>query len=252
AGQSARGHAGVSGSPRSAQGNYVVNRCRRSGTGGAQGDCRRRQMMQSIPFDIRMEDIRANVVDVDDFNERVVGAYNSGLAERGLPADDQTARSVIPAGTGALRDFSYISPDIPEFIGANCVGCMDCVTQCPDTAILGKVAEPSTLEERLARLPVDDELRGTIASQWAITNKYHTLLEKKGVGGGKFGIFIDPTKCKGCAECVDACGDHDALRMLPKNDENLNWYRQSFGFYRSMPETPAKFINEKALADMML
>ena len=99
-------------------------------------------MMQSIPFDIRMEDIRANVVDVDDFNERVVGAYNSGLAERGLPADDQMARSVVPAATGALRDFSYIAPDIPEFIPDKCVGCMECVTQCPDTAILGKVAEP--------------------------------------------------------------------------------------------------------------
>src|SRR5213079_2504892 len=109
-------------------------------------------MIETIPYETRLEDIRANVVDIADFNERVVGAYNSGLAERGLPADDQTARSVIPAGTGALRDFSYISPDIPEFIGTNCVGCMDCVTQCPDTAILGKVAEPATLEARLAAI----------------------------------------------------------------------------------------------------
>jgi pyruvate ferredoxin oxidoreductase beta subunit len=208
-------------------------------------------MTQSIPFDIRMEDIRANVVDVDDFNERVVGAYNSGLAERGLPADDQMARSVVPAATGALRDFSYIAPDIPEFIPDKCVGCMECVTQCPDTAILGKVAEPAVLEERLAQ--IDDEgLRQTMAAQWAITNKYFTVLEKKGTGGGRFGIFIDPTKCKGCSECVDACGDHAALRMLPKNEENLKWYQQSFHFYRSMPETPAKFVNEKALADMML
>ena len=53
------------------------------------------------------------------------------------------ARSVVPAGTGALRDFSYIAPDIPEFLSNNCVGCMDCVTQCPDTAILGKVVEPA-------------------------------------------------------------------------------------------------------------
>src|SRR5205085_10718182 len=114
-------------------------------------------------YETRFEDIRANVVDVADFNERVVGAYNSGLAERGLPADDQTARSVIPAGTGALRDFSYISPDIPEFIGANCVGCMDCVTQCPDTAILGKVVEPSLLEERLAAIS-DETQRQAMAA----------------------------------------------------------------------------------------
>src|SRR5215510_11190261 len=107
-------------------------------------------MTSTIPLESRLEDIRVNVVDVSDFNERVVGAYNTDLADRGLPADDQTARSVVPAATGALRDFSYIAPDIPEFIGENCVGCMECVTQCPDTAILGKVAEPATLEQHLA------------------------------------------------------------------------------------------------------
>ena len=172
-------------------------------------------MTNPIPFETRFEDIRANVVDIADFNERVVGAYNSGLAEKGLPADDQMARSVIPAATGALRDFSYIAPDIPEFIAVNCVGCMECVTQCPDTAILGKVAEPKALEEHLSG--IGDEARRTeMAEQWVNTNKYFSVLEKKGVGGGKFGIFIDPTKCKGCAECVDACGDHDALKMVRK------------------------------------
>jgi pyruvate ferredoxin oxidoreductase beta subunit len=207
--------------------------------------------MATIPFEARLEDIRAHVVDIADFNERVVGAYNSGLAERGLPADDQSARSVVPAATGALRDFSYIAPDIPEFIGENCVGCMECVTQCPDTAILGKVADPATLDRRLAEF-TDDAVRENMSAQWSITNKYYNVLEKKGVGGGKFGIFVDPTKCKGCAECVDACGDHNALKMIRKNDENMKWYRMAFEMYKSMPETESKFINEKALADMML
>jgi ferredoxin len=79
-----------------------------------------------------------DILDVQDFNERIVGAYNDGSAEMGLPADESTARSLIPAGTGQLRDFSYIAPDIPEFNAKNCVACMECVTQCPDTAILGK------------------------------------------------------------------------------------------------------------------
>ena len=204
-----------------------------------------------IPLETRIEDINLNVVDIADFNERVVGAYNDGSAEKALVADDNVARSVIPAGTGALRDFSYIAPDIPEFITENCVGCMDCVTQCPDTAILGKVAEPSTLEERLSHIG-DEETRASVGAQWAITNKYYTVLEKKGTGGGRFGIFIDPTKCKGCAECVDACGDHDALKMIRKNDKNLAWYKTAWKFYKDMPETPSKFVNEKALSDMML
>src|ERR1051326_3378871 len=112
-------------------------------------------MLETVPLERRMEDIRLHLVDIADFNERVVGAYNSGLAERGLPADEMVARSIVPGGTGALRDFSYIAPDIPEFIPEKCVGCMECVTQCPDTAILGKVAEKDTLTQHLAG--IDDE-----------------------------------------------------------------------------------------------
>src|SRR5204863_7281976 len=108
--------------------------------------------MESLSLEARQEDIQLNVVDIADFNERVVGAYNDGTAEKGLEADDQMARSIIPAATGALRDFSYIAPDIPLFIAENCVGCMDCVTECPDTAILGKVIEPAALETKLGTI----------------------------------------------------------------------------------------------------
>ena len=205
----------------------------------------------TIPVEKLATDIRLNVVDIDDFNERVVGEYNQGTAEKSLVADDQVARSIIPAGTGALRDFCFIAPDIPEFIAENCVGCMDCVTECPDTAILGKVVEPATLEQALGRIG-DEAERKTMADQWATTTKYFTVLEKKGQGGGKFGIFIDPSKCKGCAECVDACGDHNALKMIAKDDKNMEWFKAAFSFYRNLPETPKKYINEKALADMML
>ena len=76
-----------------------------------------------VPVEELAEDIRLNVVNVEDFNERVVGAYEKGTAEKGLEADDALGRSIIPAGTGAFRDFSYIAPDIPLFITENCVGC---------------------------------------------------------------------------------------------------------------------------------
>jgi len=92
------------------------------------------------------------LLDIQDFNERIVGAYNDGTAEEGLPADESVARSLIPAGTGALRDFSYIAPDIPEFTAENCVACMECVTQCPDTAILGKAIPESKLSETIDKL----------------------------------------------------------------------------------------------------
>src|SRR5215207_11752532 len=97
--------------------------------------------------------ITDEVLNVQDFNERIVGAYNDGSAELELPADNSTLRSFIPAGTGLLRDFSYIAPEIPLLNSENCVGCMECVTECPDTAILGKIVPKAKLEAELARIP---------------------------------------------------------------------------------------------------
>src|SRR6202049_4342207 len=104
------------------------------------------------------------VLDVNDFNERIIRGYEEGWGERDLPADLTPARSLIPAGTATLRDFSNISPEIPEYITENCTGCMDCVTECPDTAILGKVIAEDDLEKKLAALPDAD--REMFMKQW--------------------------------------------------------------------------------------
>jgi pyruvate/2-oxoacid:ferredoxin oxidoreductase beta subunit/Pyruvate/2-oxoacid:ferredoxin oxidoreductase delta subunit len=192
-----------------------------------------------------------DILDVQDFNERIVGAYNNGTADEGLPADATTARSLIPVGTAALRDFSYIAPDIPEFTSANCVACMECVTQCPDTAILGKAIPESKLEKTLSKLE-SGELKGWISNQWADTNKFSKVPEKQGKEPAMFGIFVDPTKCKGCAECVDACGEHEALSMIVKKDDTIPTYQGAFDFFTSLGETPSDYINERVLADMML
>ena len=53
------------------------------------------------------------ILDVNDFNERIVRGYEEGYGEKELPADLAIARSLIPAGTATLRDFSYVSPEIP-------------------------------------------------------------------------------------------------------------------------------------------
>src|SRR5204863_5851265 len=79
------------------------------------------------------------VLDVVDFNERIIRGYEEGYGEKDLPADLTLARSLIPAGTATLRDFSNIAPEIPLYIPENCTGCTDSVTDCPDTPILGRV-----------------------------------------------------------------------------------------------------------------
>jgi len=190
---------------------------------------------------------------VDDFNRRVIGAYQEGKGSAVLPADLGVARSLIPAGTGALRDFSYIASEIPEFEFEKCVGCMSCVTQCPDTAILGKAIPASKVEASLDNIEDANE-RAWVRSHWARTRKYFDVPQKKGAEGALFGIFIDPTKCKGCAECVQVCDelDYHALEMVTKDENTLPRYRAAFNFFRKIGPTPEAYINERALADFML
>src|SRR5438309_9916289 len=95
------------------------------------------------------------VVDAKNFFSRVLPLYEQGVGDIELDADLDTARSAIPAASGGVRDFSFIAPEIPQFIGSNCVGCMDCVTECPDTAILGKVIPKAQMEAALAAMPAE-------------------------------------------------------------------------------------------------
>ena len=189
------------------------------------------------------------VVDVQDFKERVIDLYERGIGDIELEVNADSARAIIPAATGELRDFSFISPEIPEFIAENCVGCMDCVTECPDTAILAKAIPQDQLDAELSGQPNDE--REMLAADWVKTRKYWTSYEKRKKKPALFGIFIDPTKCKGCAECVDVCDD-DALRMIKKTDRNMPEFKRKWEHFNKVGPTSKEYINEKILADMML
>ena len=196
----------------------------------------------------------------------VVDAYGSG-AGSSQPADEFVACSIIPAGTGSYRDFSYIAPDLPELIAENCVACMECVQNCPDSAIWGKVVTPEDLESSLAKvLGGENRAEGEdseatevlLRSQLVQTTKFWKTYEKKRAadpglpGGGWFGIFVDPTKCKGCGECVTACGGHNALKMIKKTKDNLPDFFSIWDFYKQSPETPSVYVNPKLKVDIML
>ena len=158
--------------------------------------------------------------DANEFREKVIGAYRRGAGADDLPSDETAARSLIPPGTAALRDFSYIAPDFPALEREKCVGCMECVTKCHDTAILAKVIGKSDLAKELAQVG-DAAERERLEKRFAETTKYYSAIEKKGEEGGLFGLFVDPTKCKGCAECVEVCGIHEALSMVHKTPESV-------------------------------
>ena len=179
-----------------------------------------------------------------DFCENIIGGYARGR-EAALEADEFVGRSLIPASTGRERSFRTLAPDIPAFLASACVGCMECVNVCPDTAILGKVVEKARYDGGIANDSV-------LSKAFCQTSKYYEIPQRKGEEPGMFGIFVDPDKCKGCGECVTACGKHDALKMVSKAAISLAEYDATMELYRALPDTPKRYLNEKALGDMML
>jgi pyruvate/2-oxoacid:ferredoxin oxidoreductase beta subunit/Pyruvate/2-oxoacid:ferredoxin oxidoreductase delta subunit len=207
------------------------------------------------------ESLKDKDLSVDDWFDfkranEVLDAYNRG-AGSALAADPFVARSLIPAGTGRARDFSYIAPELPELNAEACVGCMDCVTNCPDTAILGKAVAPAALDDELRQL-TDADVREYSAELFTKTTKYFNAFEAKRAKdpslpeGALFGIFVDPSKCKGCGECVQACGDHAALKMVKKTPENLRRYLGSWELYNALPNTRPEHRIVKDKRDLML
>ncbi len=184
---------------------------------------------------------------LEDFSP-ILEAYALGRSED-LEADENLARSVIPAGTAAVRDFSYIAPEMPRFIASKCVACMECVNLCPDTAILAKVVPEDELERRLGGQ--DEPQRQTYSGHAVRHPKYYQAMKTKGRPGGVFNLYIDPTKCKGCAECVDVCGEKGALAMTDKGGGVVEEALDAFGFFKSLPDTPKDYLT-KAPADLML
>jgi pyruvate ferredoxin oxidoreductase beta subunit len=201
---------------------------------------------------------------IDDFNTTVIDAYRRGVADIELPADDNVARSLMGPATSRTRDFSTLSPLIPALAAEKCVGCMACVSACPDSAILATAQPKGSLAkaiETFAASQSNPELAQTTArSHFVHTAKYGDVPAKKGIEGADFGLFIDPAHCKGCAECVDVCvvQGHNALSMVEKSDAEatgegtLDRYGRDLALYKSLPPTPIEYRNEKALADLML
>ena len=218
--------------------------------------------------EVRLADVAPPLLDmaayVEEFGRTVVPAYRRGIADRELAADAGLARSVIPPGTAATRDFSHLAPRIPELLAEKCVGCMACVSACPDTAILGTVVPAPGLEERIttfaAAAAQPEVAERTARAHFADTQKYGEVPARRGLPRGAFGIFVDPGHCKGCGECVEVCAalGHDALFMTDKvagdaeSEGTLDRYRRDMAFLRTLPPTPPEYRNDKALADLML
>ena len=73
-------------------------------------------------------------------------------------------------------------------------------------------------------------------------NAIFSNIEKKKPGqGGLFAIFVADL-CKGCAECVTECGDHDALKMVADSEELNTRYAAARAFFDLLPDTDQKYL----------
>lgn len=70
---------------------------------------------------------------------------------------------------------------------------------------------------------------------------YRSVEQKKPGEGGLFSIFVSDL-CKGCGECVQVCGDHDALRMTRETEELNAALTTAQVFSRLLPDTPQKYL----------
>jgi len=66
--------------------------------------------------------------------------------------------------------------------------------------------------------------------------------ERKNPGsGGIFSIFVSDL-CKGCAACVTACGDHNALTMVAETEEVNAEHETGTRFLDLLPDTSQKYL----------
>jgi pyruvate-ferredoxin/flavodoxin oxidoreductase len=66
--------------------------------------------------------------------------------------------------------------------------------------------------------------------------------ERKAPGsGGIFSIFVSDL-CKGCAACVTACGDHQALKMVKETEDVNAEHETGTTFLNQLPDTSQKYL----------
>lgn len=70
---------------------------------------------------------------------------------------------------------------------------------------------------------------------------FATPERKQPGGGGVFSIFVSDL-CKGCAACVTACGEHQALRMVQETEEVNAEHETGTAFLNLLPDTPQKYL----------
>jgi len=70
------------------------------------------------------------------------------------------------------------------------------------------------------------------------------LFDARAQNAGSRRRFLDLRSdlCKGCAACVTACGDHNALRMVQETEQVNAEHETGTAFLNLLPDTSQKYL----------
>jgi pyruvate/2-oxoacid:ferredoxin oxidoreductase beta subunit/Fe-S-cluster-containing hydrogenase component 2 len=161
-------------------------------------------------------------------------------------------------------DVSRFTDHLPDLVADRCVGCLACVSLCPDGAIHAVALPVIEVEGRIdAWAEEADQPRAAADSaraRFVRAARFTDAPARHGALPAELGLFIDPDRCKACGACVMACTSlgHGALVRIDKAaDEGggastLERYRRDLAFLRSLPPTPPAYRHDQAPTDLVL
>lgn len=104
---------------------------------------------------------------------------------------------------------------------------------------LRSLQDPEITEESIFQM---HQILNILPLAFLSTKSIFSGKERKDPGsGGIFSIFINDL-CKGCGACVEACGKHEALEMVPETEEMHAEMTSATEFLKLLPDTPQKYL----------
>lgn len=104
---------------------------------------------------------------------------------------------------------------------------------------LSEVNDPAITQESIDEM---NNILDILPLAFLGTKQIFSGKERKQPGaGGIFSIFVKDL-CKGCGACVEACGTHEALKMVPETEEMHAQLISTNKFLELLPDTPQKYL----------
>ncbi|MFH1439673.1 MAG: thiamine pyrophosphate-dependent enzyme [Candidatus Woesearchaeota archaeon] len=162
----------------------------------------------------------------------------------------------MPSGTSALKNMSGISSKFPVINLEDCLGCGNCYTSCPDTAVYSTVVHQKDLETAYKTANLNETQIAEVSKAFAkITEskgakKYVAAAEKANLDPEQYFVtyLFDYNACKGCGECAEICNPK-AISMTEKNANVKEYAELLMKVFRELPRINQAFTGNDVMLD---